>query len=223
MATSQNGLTASSDRAAIGVKTFAVPGRPDVLIPLRADIAPLLLEFARWWDVGVESLLVPGCWGYAYRTIRGQDTGLSNHASGSAMDLNAPAHALGAVGTVGEHRAQIIEKAHSLGLRWGGEYTGRKDEMHVELAVPLAEALDLVQRLQSPPATGGSAPPPSGRPTIQRGATGEPVRLIQRWLGLTADGVFGPVTEAKVKWYQRMRGLEADGVVGPKTWAAMSL
>lgn len=219
MATSQNGYPASADRTAIGVKTFAVPGRPDILLPVRADVAPLFLEMARWWNTW-EPLMNPGCWGYAYRTIRGQTTGLSNHASGTAIDLNAPRHPLGSVGTLGVHKDAIIEKARSLGLRSGAEYSGRKDEMHIELNVPLDQALALVAKLQAPPAAGT---PTSGRPTIQRGSTGADVALVQRWLGLTADGIFGPATEAKVKAYQGMRGLVADGIVGPKTWAEMGL
>lgn len=221
MATSQNGFLASADRNAIGVKTFQVPGRADVLIPIRADVAPLFLEMARWWDTNVESLMVPGCWGYAYRTIRGQTTGLSNHASGTAIDLNAPRHPLGAIGTLGVHKDAVIEKARSLGLRSGAEYLQRKDEMHVELNVSLDQALDLVRRLQNPP--GATQPAAGGRPTIQRGSTGDTVKLLQRWLGLTADGVFGPNTEAKVRWYQQMRGLAVDGIVGPQTWATMGL
>lgn len=76
------------------------------------------------------------------------------------------------------------------------------------------------------PGGGGTHPPAparTSRPTIQRGSTGEHVRVLQRWLGLTADGVFGPATEAKVKRYQAMKGLTADGIVGPKTWSAMGL
>jgi len=221
MATSQNGFPAAADRALIGVRTFAVPGRADVLLPVRADIAPLLLEMARWWNTW-ETLMVPGCWGYAYRSIRGQSSGLSNHASGTAIDLNAPRHPLGAVGTLGTMRDAVIEKARSLGLRSGAEYTGRKDEMHVEVVVGHDAALDLVARLQAPTA-GTPTTPPTGRPVLRRGSTGDAVRLLQRWFGLLADGIFGPQTEAKVLWYQRMKGLAVDGIVGPKTWAAMGL
>lgn len=220
MPTSQNGYPANADRNAIGVKTFQVPGRGDVLIPIRADVAPLFLEMARWWDTW-ETLMVPGCWGYAYRPIRGVTTGLSNHASGTAIDLNAPRHALGAIGTLGVHKDAVIAKARSLGLRSGAEYSGRKDEMHCELAVSLAEALEIVRRLQTPPGAAGS--PPAGRPTIQRGSSGDAVKLVQRWLGLAQDGIFGPATEAKVRWYQQMKGLTVDGIVGPKTWATMGL
>lgn len=219
MPISYNGYTVSPSRAAIGVKTFAVPGRPDILLPVRADVAPLFLEMARWWNTW-EPLMNPGCWGYAYREIRGA-TGWSCHASGTAIDLNAPKHNLGAVGTLGGQRDAVIAKAHSLGLRSGAEFAGRKDEMHVELAVDLPTALALVAKLQAPPPPPGQ--PQTGRPTIRRGSTGETVKLAQRWLGLPADGIFGPLTEAKVKWYQRMKGLVADGIVGPKTWAAMGL
>ena len=51
------------------------------------------------------------------------------------------------------------------------------------------------------------------------GASGERVVALQQALGITADGDFGPQTEAAVKAFQQRSGLEADGRVGPKTWA----
>lgn len=49
--------------------------------------------------------------------------------------------------------------------------------------------------------------------------TGQDVAYWQRAIGVTADGVFGPMTEAATKAWQASRGLAADGVVGPLTWA----
>ena len=49
------------------------------------------------------------------------------------------------------------------------------------------------------------------------------MRSLQRALGVPADGVFGPHTEAAVKRFQRRHGLAADGVVGPATRQALGL
>lgn len=46
----------------------------------------------------VEALVNPGCWGYNYRIISGS-TSFSNHASGTAIERNAPRHPLGASGS----------------------------------------------------------------------------------------------------------------------------
>lgn len=58
----------------------------------------------------------------------------------------------------------------------------------------------------------------STRPTIRQGSTGEAVRAWQEFLGIDADGVFGPATAAATRNWQAANGLEADGVVGPLTW-----
>ena len=49
------------------------------------------------------------------------------------------------------------------------------------------------------------------------------VRSMQRALGVSADGVFGPGTQAAVKSFQRAHGLTADGVVGPQTRSALGI
>lgn len=47
------------------------------------------------------------------------------------------------------------------------------------------------------------------------------VRQLQKLLGLTDDGLFGPNTEKAVVKFQKDHKLEADGIVGPRTWAAL--
>jgi Putative peptidoglycan binding domain/D-alanyl-D-alanine carboxypeptidase len=231
MATSQNGWPASDNRAALGVKSFTVPGYPTVALAVRGDIAPLLLEMARWFFTNVEKPVMPGCWGYCYRPVRGATTGLSNHSSGTAIDLNAPRHVLGQRGTVPPGKRQpISQKAATIGLRWGGDYTGRVDEMHFEVVVSPATARNLVTRLQHPPApTPTPTPTPAGRPTLAQGAHGAAVQSVQRVLNrwypslpqLAVDGEFGPSTRARVMYFQRRVHLFADGIVGPNTWRAM--
>jgi putative chitinase len=52
---------------------------------------------------------------------------------------------------------------------------------------------------------------------LRRGSKGDMVKKMQAKLGLTADGDFGPGTEAALKKWQSANGLTADGVAGPKT------
>lgn len=59
--------------------------------------------------------------------------------------------------------------------------------------------------------------------TLRKGDRGEEVKVLQRMLGIAADGIFGAQTETKVKEWQAAHGLDADGIVGAKTWAAMGV
>lgn len=58
---------------------------------------------------------------------------------------------------------------------------------------------------------------------LKRGLAGEPVKILQAKLGVTADGQFGPATEEALKAYQKANGLAADGIAGPDTFSAMGL
>ena len=48
---------------------------------------------------------------------------------------------------------------------------------------------------------------------LKNGTKGEVVKELQKKLGLTADGAFGPGTEKAVKEWQTKNGLTADGIV----------
>jgi peptidoglycan hydrolase-like protein with peptidoglycan-binding domain len=52
---------------------------------------------------------------------------------------------------------------------------------------------------------------------------GNAVARLQSALHLTADGTFGPETEAAVKRLQARHGLTVDGVVGPATWSVIGI
>ncbi|MEV4342106.1 peptidoglycan-binding protein [Streptomyces sp. NPDC049590] len=63
-------------------------------------------------------------------------------------------------------------------------------------------------------------------PTVKSGQRGVDVATVQllltaRGYTLTADGVFGSGTAAKVKAFQKAKHLTADGIVGPGTWAKL--
>ena len=53
------------------------------------------------------------------------------------------------------------------------------------------------------------------------GSRGPAVRALQRQLGISADGIFGPQTKSAVRSFQKRHGLVVDGVVGPQTRAAL--
>jgi len=65
---------------------------------------------------------------------------------------------------------------------------------------------------------------------LRSGSTGERVRQLQSMLNgqppttlrtLAVDGIFGPLTRARVIEYQRHNGLAPDGIVGPLTWGKL--
>lgn len=58
---------------------------------------------------------------------------------------------------------------------------------------------------------------------LRRGLKGAPVKRLQEKLGITADGDFGPGTEAAVRAFQEANGLAVDGIAGPDTFTAMGL
>lgn len=58
---------------------------------------------------------------------------------------------------------------------------------------------------------------------LKIGSKGKEVKSLQEYLGIYADGDFGPNTEKYVKKWQSENGLSADGIVGPKTWDSMGL
>lgn len=133
MATSQNGFPAP---------TSELVDFPWITGKVRAgDVAVVLDYVAKRFDGEVEDIRKDWSWGYAYRAIRGATT-LSNHSSGTAIDLNAPAHPLGVPNTFSaeeQGRIRAILRDLNGAVRWGGDYSSRKDDMHFEINVsPIA-------------------------------------------------------------------------------------
>ena len=229
MAVSQNGYRAN-DRSLI--VSISVPGGK--LAVRKGDVAVIMQYIAEQFHSTVEPLKWPGNWGYAERKIRGGSS-LSNHASGTAIDLNAPRHYLGAVGTFTSSQVRAIRKILSAcegTIRWGGDYRGRKDEMHFEINAGTAKVARVAKKLR-PKLQGPSIPGGGGggsKYTTVTGSTplvklyhkGEPVRRIQKAVGVKVDGYYGPDTANAVGAFQKKRGLTADKIVGPATWAAIN-
>jgi murein DD-endopeptidase MepM/ murein hydrolase activator NlpD len=83
-----------------------------------------------------------------------------------------------------------------------------------------AEALALSTASVAPVAPATPAKP-AAKPVVKVGSKGAHVKTVQKKVGVTADGVFGPKTKAAVQAFQTKHGLPATGVVDALTWDAI--
>jgi len=149
METSYNGYPASKDPAEIGIKSYSVDGTARKL-RCAESVGPLLAAFAAEFHKLIEPIDEGTFddWAYAYRMVRGDPTRLSCHSSGTAIDLNATRHFLGKVGTFPAEKVPMIRAlAKKYGLKWGGDFKIRPDEMHFEVAITPAKAKALISSL----------------------------------------------------------------------------
>jgi hypothetical protein len=152
MATSQNGFPALTTGSNY-IHNWKVPGTGRTF-NLRSGSAGFLLAYvASWYNDNIRriGLGIWDDWGWAFREIR-DATDLSNHASGTAIDIDATKHPLGVAGTflftvLYKGRREIAKRVinrflkNRMGgtVRWGENYSGRKDGMHFEIDAPLHE------------------------------------------------------------------------------------
>ena len=149
MLTSYNGWPASKDPAEIGIQSYTVPGT-NIKLRCAEAVAPLLIGFAGEFHALIEPINEGALddWGYAFRMVRGSTDRLSCHSSGTAIDLNATQHPLGAIGTFPADKVPMIRAlAKKYGLAWGGDYRNRKDEMHFEINVNAEKASKIITKL----------------------------------------------------------------------------
>lgn len=140
--TSQNGWSVIfSDQAAAKTQVWNIPnadGKVVRSIRLRKGAAGFLLTcVAAWFHEHIERIDVGTYddWGWAVRPIRGQTSGYSNHASGTAEDLNSTSHPRGVKGTFSvTEKAEVHKhlKRYAGVIRWGEDYSGTVDGMHFE-------------------------------------------------------------------------------------------
>jgi hypothetical protein len=149
MLTSYNGYPASKDPAVINIKSYPVRGT-DRKLRCAESVGPLLAAFAAEFHELIEPIDEGTFddWGYAFRMVRGSTDRLSCHSSGTAIDLNATRHALGKVGTFPAEKVPMIRAlAKKYGLKWGGDFKSRADEMHFEIEISNIKAKELITKL----------------------------------------------------------------------------
>ena len=231
MANSQNGwpvVPTGTDARLVAI--------PKVLGRVRkGDVATILAYVVARFDATVEDFDAGrDDWGYANRPVTG-GTVPSNHASGTAIDLNATRHPIGRVNTfTSAQRAAIKTLLKDLEgtVRWGGDYPGRKDEMHFEINAGASACRKVAERISgtkpvdnpipTPPTVTKRKPKPLP-PVRKQGSSGGWVGLWQSiardcGIAVAVDTDFGPATTRATKALQRRWGLKDDGIVGPKTW-----
>lgn len=152
MSTSQNGWPVLSSGSSL-LHKWVVPGTGRHFVLRNGSAGFLLMHLVLWYHEKVQSISggVWDEWGYAFRSIRGQSSGYSNHASGTAIDVNATQYPLG-LRRMLSWRALRIRARLALYqgcIRWGGDYSGRKDEMHFEINRYLSTCERVAKRLMN--------------------------------------------------------------------------
>ena len=145
---SSNGWPASKDAAEIGIKSYPIPGT-SIKIRCAEKVAPLLVALCADFHKLVEPIDegTLDSWGYAFRPIRGQTETLSNHSSGTAVDLNASKHALTHRNTfTPENMIKCKALAAKYGCKWGGDWK-RADEMHFEINLNPKQVIERITTL----------------------------------------------------------------------------
>jgi len=148
---SQNGWPASPNQSEIGIGVFTViGGLKPVRLRCAGAVAPLLVAACKEWHKSVEKLEPGEVQGYAYRDVRGGNGTLSNHASGTAVDIWPSRHPQGDKdgNFTPAQRSAVLEICAKYGLKSGGTYEGAKpDWMHIEVNVSPPQAKALIVKL----------------------------------------------------------------------------
>jgi len=109
---------------------------------------------------------------------------------------------------------------------YAGRVQGKWDPGAIDMDILRA---DIQARIGEGPGTAPTPRPPVpvgayADVLLYRGSEGPQVAALQRQLGVSVDGDFGPETEAAVRAFQRHTpGLRVDGIVGPMTAATLRL
>ena len=147
---SQNNWIASKDASEIDIVSIPIKGTT-VKVRCAKAVAPLIAGFCAEFHGLIEPIDhgILDDWGFNFRMVRGSTDKLSNHSSGTAVDLNATKHPLGKSGTFPSEKVPMIRAlAKKYGMMWGGDFRHRPDEMHFEITVSPAKAAELIGSLK---------------------------------------------------------------------------
>lgn len=181
----------------------------------KGDVEYIFKRLIEEFDTRVEDIdLGKDDWGFANRNAYGSSQ-KSDHASGTAIDVNASKHPIGVANTFSHKQVTEIRKIVKElkgAVVWGGEWA-RPDDMHFSIAVSETELAKIVKKLKN-----AEKPKPEGNPYIK-----ERQRRL-RYAGYYSgpvNGLSSPAYVSAIKKYQRSQKapytLVADGVWGSRT------
>lgn len=145
---SQNGWEVLTREETAVVRAAGVPFR------VAPGTEPLWERFVTRFNAEVEPLAGPVLddWSWADRNVRGSATVISNHASATALDLNATKHPRGVRDTFTDAQVKALRRllADFPVIRWGGDFHTTVDDMHFELNADHAEVAAFIATLTTP-------------------------------------------------------------------------
>jgi hypothetical protein len=119
------------------LRTALGPNAPSGMRFHRLAAAQLAGLWQDWERAGLLDRVRTVDGAFVARFIRGSSTTLSNHAFGSAFDINAATNPRGVrpplLGEKGCVR-ELVPLAFKRGFYWGGHFTDKPDGMHFEIA-----------------------------------------------------------------------------------------
>lgn len=217
MARSQNGWPVISRRT----RTFEIGDTGRTLSLRPGNAGWILADFAQWYHENIErvDLGVWDEWAWANRDIRGSST-ISNHASGTAIDLNATRHPLGVRGTYSPlqrtRMRNVLSRRYLGAIRAGEFYYGRVDGMHFEIDCGPTRLAFVVAKIKI--ADGSRKRAGRVRPAVDLSNVRRQFARAQR--GLKTEKTPAIVRIQKMLNKRYKAGLKVDGLVREKTLRA---
>jgi hypothetical protein len=145
MAQTPNGFTVLTTRE----QCVEYKIKDGLVLPLAGgDYATVLVKFLVRFDRHVEPLRTDTTFGWAYRVNTNSPDQFSEHAAGTAVDVNSTDHPNGTTGTfTTDQEEQIRKELDNLDgvLKWGADFRNVKDPMHFEL-IGTDDEINLVAR-----------------------------------------------------------------------------
>lgn len=153
MATSQNGWIARRD-----LKTRVIEPVKGVALRIvdNDDVEEVFTYLVKQYHKRVDNVTRPhpaDDWGFYFRPNVNSPNELSNHASGTAIDLDATEHPNG-VATLRTFTLKQIAEVHEIlkeldgVVRWGGDYRHTADAMHFEINASPAKVRAVANKLR---------------------------------------------------------------------------